>query len=168
MNSFRPVLGFDFPGGSDGKSICLQCRRSRFDPWVRKMPWRRKWQPIPITLAWKIPWMEEPGRLHSMGSQRVGQDCDFTFTLIIFVVVVTKGTLIFNLFTYFYFWLCWAFVAVRVLSSCGKWGLLPSCSAQTSHCSGFFCGAWALGHVGFSSFRSQALEDRLNSCGTQT
>ena len=24
------------------------------------------------TLAWKIPWMEEPGRLHSMGSLRVG------------------------------------------------------------------------------------------------
>ena len=26
------------------------------------------------TLAWKIPWMEEPGRLHSMGSLRVGHD----------------------------------------------------------------------------------------------
>ena len=25
-------------------------------------------------LAWKIPWTEEPGRLQSMGSQRVGQD----------------------------------------------------------------------------------------------
>ena len=25
-------------------------------------------------LAWKIPWMEEPGRLQSMGSQRVGLD----------------------------------------------------------------------------------------------
>ena len=25
-------------------------------------------------LAWKIPWMEDPGRLQSMGSQRVGQD----------------------------------------------------------------------------------------------
>ena len=25
-----------------------------------------------IILAWKIPWTEEPGRLHSMGSQRVG------------------------------------------------------------------------------------------------
>ena len=25
-------------------------------------------------LAWKIPWTEEPGRLHSMGSQRVRQD----------------------------------------------------------------------------------------------
>ena len=26
------------------------------------------------TTAWKIPWMEEPGRLQSMGSQRVGHD----------------------------------------------------------------------------------------------
>ena len=26
------------------------------------------------TLAWKIPWMEEPDRLQSMGSQRVGHD----------------------------------------------------------------------------------------------
>ena len=26
------------------------------------------------TIAWKIPWMEEPGRLQSMGSQRVGGD----------------------------------------------------------------------------------------------
>ena len=25
-------------------------------------------------LAWKIPWMEEPGRLQSTGSQRVGHD----------------------------------------------------------------------------------------------
>ena len=26
------------------------------------------------TLAWKLPWTEEPGRLQSMGSQRVGRD----------------------------------------------------------------------------------------------
>ena len=30
--------------------------------------------PHSITLAWKIPWMEEPGRLQSLGSQRVGHD----------------------------------------------------------------------------------------------
>ena len=32
------------------------------------------------TLAWKIPWMEEPGRLQSMGSLRVRHDFTFTFT----------------------------------------------------------------------------------------
>ena len=31
------------------------------------------------TPAWKIPWMEEPGRLQSMGSRRVGHDFTFTF-----------------------------------------------------------------------------------------
>ena len=30
--------------------ICLQCRRHGFNPWVRKIPWRRKRQPIPIFL----------------------------------------------------------------------------------------------------------------------
>ena len=30
--------------------------------------------PHSSTLAWKIPWMEKPGRLQSMGSLRVGQD----------------------------------------------------------------------------------------------
>ena len=28
----------------------------------------------PSTLAWKIPWTEEPGKLQSMGSLRVGRD----------------------------------------------------------------------------------------------
>ena len=31
------------------------------------------------TVAWKIPWMEEPGRLQSMGSLRVGHYFTFTF-----------------------------------------------------------------------------------------
>ena len=30
--------------------------------------------PYSSTLAWKIPWVEEPGRLQSMGSIRVGHD----------------------------------------------------------------------------------------------
>ena len=30
--------------------ICLQCRRPGFDPWVRKIPWRRKQQPTPVFL----------------------------------------------------------------------------------------------------------------------
>ena len=43
-------VGLDFPGDSDGKSICLQSRRPGFDPWVGKIPWRRKWQPTPVFL----------------------------------------------------------------------------------------------------------------------
>ena len=35
--------------------------------------------PHSTTLAWKIPWTEEPGRLQSMGSLRVGHNFTFTF-----------------------------------------------------------------------------------------
>ena len=40
----------DFPGGSDGQRICLQCRTAGFNPWVGKIPWERKWQPTPVFL----------------------------------------------------------------------------------------------------------------------
>ena len=103
------------------ESVCLQCGRPGFDPWVGKIFWRRKWQPTPVllpgkshgqrslvgyspwsrkesdmtsdftftfhfhalekemathssVLAWRIPWTEEPGRLQSIGSQRVRHD----------------------------------------------------------------------------------------------
>ena len=37
-------------------------KRCGFNPWVRKIPWRKAWQPTSI-LAWRIPWKEEPGGL---------------------------------------------------------------------------------------------------------
>ena len=42
-----------FPGGSDGKASRLQCGRPGFDPWVRKILWRRKWQPTLVLLPGK-------------------------------------------------------------------------------------------------------------------
>ena len=33
--------------------ICLLCRRPMYDPWVRKIPWRRKWQPTLVFLPGK-------------------------------------------------------------------------------------------------------------------
>ena len=45
-----------------------------FDPWVGKIPWRRKWQPTPVFLPGESPWTEEPGRLQSMGWQRLRHD----------------------------------------------------------------------------------------------
>ena len=42
-----------FSGGTSGKEPACQCRRYKrlgFDPWVRKFPWRRKWQPSPVFL----------------------------------------------------------------------------------------------------------------------
>ena len=36
-----------FPAGSNGR-ICLQCGRLGFNPWVRKIPWSRRWQLTPV------------------------------------------------------------------------------------------------------------------------
>ena len=42
---------------------CLSTMRDiKFDPWVGKIPWRRKWQSTPVVLPGKIPWTEEPGK----------------------------------------------------------------------------------------------------------
>ena len=48
------------------------------DPGVRSLGWEDPLEEEMATnssiLAWKIPWTKEPGRLQSMGSQRVGND----------------------------------------------------------------------------------------------
>ena len=44
------------PRWLSGKESACQCRKHRrygFDPWVRKVPWRRKWQPTPVLLFGK-------------------------------------------------------------------------------------------------------------------
>ena len=60
LQSARHLFPGVFPGASDGKIICLQCWRPRFNPWVREIPWKRNWQPTPVFLPRKIPWMEGP------------------------------------------------------------------------------------------------------------
>ena len=42
-----------FPSSSTAKDSACQCRRPRFDPWVGKISWRRKWQPTPVFLPEK-------------------------------------------------------------------------------------------------------------------
>ena len=48
------------------------------ETWVRSLGWEdpleKEMATHSNTLTWKIPWMEEPGRLQSMGSLRVGHD----------------------------------------------------------------------------------------------
>ena len=50
-----------FPGGTSGREPACQGRRLRlkFDPWVGKIPWRRKWHPTPVLL---------PGESHEQRS----------------------------------------------------------------------------------------------------
>ena len=46
----RNLTLWGFPGGVSGKESTFQCRRRGLGPWVRKIPWSRKWQPTPIFL----------------------------------------------------------------------------------------------------------------------
>ena len=43
--------GKGFPGGSDSKESACNVRRPGFDPCIRKIPLRRKWQPTPVFLS---------------------------------------------------------------------------------------------------------------------
>ena len=42
------------PWWLSGKESTCPCRRCRFDPWVKKILWRRKWQPTPVFLPGKF------------------------------------------------------------------------------------------------------------------
>ena len=54
--------------------ICLQCGRPGLNLWFGKFPWRRVCKPTLVFLPGESPWTEDPGRLQSTGSQRVGHD----------------------------------------------------------------------------------------------
>ena len=47
------------PRGKESTCQCRRCKRCGFNPWVEKIPWRRKWQPTPVFL---------PGEFHGQRS----------------------------------------------------------------------------------------------------
>ena len=56
------IKGRGFSGGTSGKGPACQCKRHKrcgFNPWIRKIPWRRAWQPTPVPL---------PGESHGQRS----------------------------------------------------------------------------------------------------
>ena len=63
----------DFPGGSDGKASAYNVGDQGSIPELERSPGEGMATHSSL-LAWKIPWMEEAGRLQSMGSQRVGHN----------------------------------------------------------------------------------------------
>ena len=63
----------DFPGGSDVKRLPTM-RETWVQSLGREDPLEKEMASHSSTLTWKIPWMEEPDRLQSMGSQRLGHD----------------------------------------------------------------------------------------------
>ena len=73
--------------GKESACQCRRCRRGRFDPWVGKLSWRKKWQPTPESLLGEIPWTEYPGGLQSMGSQEL-DTTEGMSTHMVFLVVM--------------------------------------------------------------------------------
>ena len=70
-----PNINQDFPGGSDGKAPAYNAGDPGSIPGSGRSPGEGKvLAPHSSTLAWKIPWKEEPGRLQFTGSQRVGHN----------------------------------------------------------------------------------------------
>ena len=55
-----------------GKESACQCRRGRFNLWVGKIPWRRKWQPTPVILPGKSHGQRSLTDYIPWGRKRVG------------------------------------------------------------------------------------------------
>ena len=85
-------------------------------------------------LAWRIPWTEEPGGLQSMGSQRVGHDWVRLNPHILVKQDIQDPPF------FFFFWLCWVFVAAFWLSLVvGSKGYPLVAVCRFCHCGGFYC-----------------------------
>ena len=67
----------------------VKCLPAMRETWVRSLGWEdpleKEMAAHSSILAWKIPWMEEPGRLQSMGSQRVGHDLMTSLSLSFYI-----------------------------------------------------------------------------------
>ena len=78
------------PWWLSGIEPTCQCRRHIFDPRIRKIPWRRKWEHIPIFSPGKSHGQRSLVGYSTWGCKRVGQDlatkahqqCPFTFICI--------------------------------------------------------------------------------------
>ena len=66
-----------FPGGSMVKNL-PSVQETQVRSLGQEYPLEKEMTIHSSILAWKTPWTEEPSGLESMGSQRVGQDCDWT------------------------------------------------------------------------------------------
>ena len=59
---------------------CLRCKRQGFDPWVGKIPRRRKWQPTPVFLPGKSHGQKSLGGYSPRGLKELGRTVHTTHT----------------------------------------------------------------------------------------
>ena len=74
LTEFFPLSLARFSSGSEGKTSACSAGRTGSDPWVRKILWRRKWQPTPVPLPGKSHGRRSPVGYSPGGLQRVGHD----------------------------------------------------------------------------------------------
>ena len=80
--------------------------------------------PHSSTLAWRLPWTEEPGRLQSMGLLRVGHYFTFTFTFHFYALekeMATHSSV-----------LAWRIPGMGNLMGCHLWGLTESDTTEVT------------------------------------
>ena len=117
--SIMTIGGKEFPGGASGKEPtcqCMKCKRCRFSPWVRKIPWRRAWQPFQYSC------LENPvdrgawwATVHSIAKSQTRQKRLSRHSGRALPDPLPRSSFV-NLFIYF--WLGWVFTAARALHSC--------------------------------------------------
>ena len=75
----------DFPGSSDSKASACKVGDPRSVPGSGRSPGEGNGNHSSI-LAWKIPWVVEPGRLQSMGLQRIGHNRATSLSLLVDII----------------------------------------------------------------------------------
>ena len=70
----RWLSGKEPIANAQGKEPSCQCRRCGFNPWIRKNPWRRKWQPTPEFLLGKSHGQRSLAGYIPWGHKRVGHN----------------------------------------------------------------------------------------------
>ena len=107
-----------FPGGASCKEPACQCRRHRrlrFNPWVGKIPWRRRWQPTPVFLLkeshgqWSLvsysPQGHKESKMTEVAKQTAKSNSSFQHGTKILCMLKCKWFIISILmFSFFSFW----------------------------------------------------------------
>ena len=77
QSPLREYAGYHggFPWWLSGKESTCQCKRHRFNPWVGKIPWRRKWLPTPVFLASPVAQLvKNPPTMQETWVQSLGRE----------------------------------------------------------------------------------------------
>ena len=105
-------------------------------PFSRGASWSRNWTRVSCIVGRFLP-AELPGK---------PRECAICSQIIMIFLMALYFVIL------FIFGCAGACCCMQIFCCCSEWGLLSNCDVRASHWSGFsYCGAWALGCMGFSS-----------------